>query len=69
MNVCRDYVEVFSMNVNLKVFCILCPCIILCDTSKASYFYFETKSGVSLVIYIDCVGAMKIEESAEEIVQ
>ena len=34
--VCTDYVEVFSMNVNLKMFCILCLCIILCDTSKAS---------------------------------
>ena len=26
----------FSMNVNLKMFCILCLCIILCNTSKAS---------------------------------
>ena len=29
-------VKLFSMNVNLKMFCILCLCIILCDTSKAS---------------------------------
>ena len=31
---CADYIELFSMNVNLKMFCILCLCIILCDTSK-----------------------------------
>ena len=30
----RLYVKLFSMNV--KVFCILCLCIVLCDTSKAS---------------------------------
>ena len=34
--VCTDYVELFSMNVNLKMFCILSLCIILCDASKAS---------------------------------
>ena len=68
--VCRDYVELFSMNVNLKVFCIPSLCIILCDTSKASenLTYFETKSSVFVVIYIYCVGAMKIKESAEQIV-
>ena len=41
---CTDYVDQFSMNMNLKMFCILClilycliiVCIILCDTSKAS---------------------------------
>ena len=27
--VCKDYVELFSVKVNLKVFCILCLCIIL----------------------------------------
>ena len=31
----KDYVELFSVKVNLKVFCILCLCINLCDTSKA----------------------------------
>ena len=34
--ICTDYFELFSMNVNLKMFCILCLCFILCDTSKAS---------------------------------
>ena len=29
-------VKLLSMNVNLNMFCILCLCIILCDTSKAS---------------------------------
>ena len=34
--VSTDYVELFSMNVNINMFCILCLCIILCDKSKAS---------------------------------
>ena len=33
--ICADYIELFSTNVNLKMLCILCLCIILCDTSKA----------------------------------
>ena len=30
--VCTDYVELFSMNVNLKMFCILCLCILFYAT-------------------------------------
>ena len=61
-NVCTDYVELFSsVNVNLKMFCILCLlilCIILCSTSKASgNLTFVLKqslilSSVSVVIII-----------------
>ena len=53
-----DYVELFSVKVNLKVFCILFLCIILCDTSKASEnLTFISKqslilSSVVVLIYI-----------------
>ena len=57
--VCRDYVELFSMNVNLKVFCILCLCIILCDTSKASenLTFILKQSRVFLSLFISVVWA------------
>ena len=71
----KDYVELFSVkvNLNLKVFCILCLCIILCDTSKASEnltFILKQSlilSSVVVVIYICGVCAMKMKESAPEI--
>ena len=34
--VCTDYVGLFSRKVNLKVFCIRCLFLFLCDTSTAS---------------------------------
>ena len=58
---------------HLKTFCILCLCIILCDTSKASEnLTFVLKqslilSSVFVVIIICCLGAMKIKDSVEEI--
>ena len=74
-------VDQFSMNMNLKMFCILCLilscliilCIILCDTSKASEnLTFVLKqslilSSVFVVIIICCLGAMKIKDSVEQI--
>ena len=66
----KDYVELFSVKVNLKVFCILCLCIILCDTSKASEnltFILKQsliRSSVVVVIHICVVCAMKMKESA-----
>ena len=57
--VCKDYVEMFSVKVNLKVFCILCLRIILCDTSLIPLSV--------VVIYICVVCAMKMKESAPEI--
>ena len=59
----KDYVELFSMKVNLKVFCILCLCIILCDTSKASEnLTFILKQSLSVVVFIYICGvcAMKM---------
>ena len=62
------YVELFSMNVNLNVFCIICLCIILCATRKASEnltFVLKqslTLSGVFAVIIICCLAAMKIKD-------
>ena len=56
------------MNMNLKMFCILCLCIILCDTSKASEnLTFVLKqslilSSVFVVIIICCLGAMNIKD-------
>ena len=61
--VCTHYV---------KVFCILCLCIILFDTSKASEnLTFILKQSLILssfcvCIIICCLGAMKIEGSIEE---
>ena len=54
------------------MFCILCLCIILCDTSKASEnLTFVLKQSLILssvfVVVICCLGAMKIEDSAEQI--
>ena len=65
-----DYVELFSMNVNLKMFCILSLCIILCDTSKASEnlsFVLKhlTLILLSVFVVIVCfleVGAIKIQD-------
>ena len=60
------------MNVNIKMFCILCLCIILCDTSKASEnltFILKQSlilSSVFVVILICYVGAMKIKDSVEQ---
>ena len=45
-----DYVELFSMNVNFKMFCIFCLCIILCDTSKVSENLTLILSSVLVVI-------------------
>ena len=54
-----DYVELLSMNVKLKMFCILCICIILCDTSKASQnLTFILKR--SLILSSDFVVATEI---------
>ena len=58
------------MNANLKMLCILCFCIILCETSKAS----ENRTFVlrqSLILSSDfvvicCLGAMKIKDSGEQ---
>ena len=69
-----DYVELFSMNVNLKMFCILSLCIILCDTSKASEnlsFVLKhlTLILLSVFVVIVCfleVGAIKIQDSVEQ---
>ena len=73
-NVCTDFVELFSMKVNLKVFCTLCLCIIIvCDTNKASKnlsFILKQSlilSSVFVVIIICCLGAMKIKDSVEQI--
>ena len=54
------------MNMNLKMVFILCLCIILCDTSKAS----EKSNSVECfaVIIICCLGAMKIKDSVEQII-
>ena len=63
--VCTHYV---------KVFCILCLCIILFDTSKASEnLTFILKQSLILSsfcvgIIICCLGAMKIEGSIEEMI-
>ena len=62
--VCTHYV---------KVSCILCLCIILLDTSKASgNLTFILKSlilsGFCVCIIICCLGAMKIEGSIEEMI-
>ena len=72
-NVCTDFVELFSMKVNLKVFCTLCLCIIIvCDTNKASKnlsFILKQSlilSSVFVVIIICCLGAMKIKDSIEQ---
>ena len=70
---CKDYVELFSVKVNLKVFCILCLYIILCDTSEVSEnLTLILKDSLILstvvVIYYICgVYAMKMKESAPEI--
>ena len=60
--------------IKIKVFCILCLCIILCrDTSKASEnLTFVLKrslilSSVFVVITICCLGVMKIKDSVEQI--
>ena len=37
---------------NLQLFCILCLCIILCDSVRKPVFYFEIKSSVLVVIII-----------------
>ena len=62
-NVCTDLVELF---------CTLCICIILCDTSKASEnltFILKRSlilSSVFVIIIICCLGAMKIKGSIEQ---
>ena len=60
------------MNVNLKMFYILCLCIILYDTSKASEnLTFVLKQGLILlsvfVVIICCLGAVKIKDSVEQL--
>ena len=62
----KDYVELFSVKVNLKVFCILCLRIILCDTSTGSEnLTFILKQSLILlsvvVCYICGVCAMKMK--------
>ena len=68
-SVCTD-VELFSMKVNLKVFCTLCLCVILCDSSKASenltFILKEIVILSSVVIIVCCASAMKIKESVEQ---
>ena len=53
------------------MFCILCLCIILCDTSKASEnLNFALKQSLilsSVFVAICCLGAMKIKDSVEQI--
>ena len=55
------------MNVNLKMFCILCLCIILCDTNKAleNRTFFFNKVSFCRVFF--CLGAMKNKASVEQI--
>ena len=69
-SVCSDYVGLFSMNANLRMFCILCLCLIRFDTRKASE-NLTFKPGVILssvfVVMIICrLGAMNMKESVEQ---
>ena len=56
------------MNMNLKMFCILCLCIIVCDTSKASENLTFVFSFCQVFLLSSLsVGAMKIKDSGEQI--
>ena len=59
--VCTDYVGLFSRKVNLKVFCIRCLFIILCDTSTASenLTYILKQSAILSSVIIICKSARR----------
>ena len=55
-NVCTDYVELFIMNMNLKMCCILSLCAFLCEISKASENQQSLiLSSVFVVIIVCCL--------------
>ena len=68
---CTDHVEMFSIKVNLKVFCPVCLCIILCDSSKASENLTLISKEIvilsSICVIVCCVNAKKTKETVEQI--
>ena len=60
----KDYVELFSVKMNLKVFCILY--LILCDTSKASenmtFIFKQSLILSSVVVFVYICGVCDEDE-------